>query len=151
MLDFLAIAFVGLDPIGNISLVLQIVILFLLILGLPFFRGANSNKNIVFHGYSTVAALVLHMILIFVVMVPSFVDGLPDLSELSVLASLNLWSHIILGTAAEVLGIIIVAVWFTKPLAQLACVKMKRWMMPLFIIWVISIVNGTVIHVLGLL
>ena len=110
MFEVLAVAFVGLDPIGNISMVLQVVILFLLILGLPFFRGSTSPKNMMWHGYSTVIALVLHMILIFVVMVPSFLDGFAELSGLSILASLTLWSHVILGTAAEILGIFIVAV-----------------------------------------
>ena len=67
---------VALDPVGNVSLVLQIVILFLLVLGLPFFRGQINKKNFMFHGYSTVAAIVLHTALIFVVMVPSFTGGL---------------------------------------------------------------------------
>jgi hypothetical protein len=151
MFELLAVAFMGLDPIGNISLVLQVVILFLLILGLPFFRGSTSPKNMMLHGYSTITALVLHMILIFAVMVPSFLDGFAELSGLSVLASLTLWSHVILGTAAEILGIAIVAVWFSKPLSNMACGKMKRWMMPLFVIWIISIINGIIIHVFGLL
>jgi hypothetical protein len=140
-----------LDPIGNISLTLQIVILFLLILGLPFFKGQKEQKNITVHGYFTVAALVLHTILIFLVMIPSFSDGLSEVGELSLLNSFTVWSHAVLGTTAEVLGIIIIAFWLSKGPKKMACWKLKKWMIPTFVIWVISIVNGALIHILGML
>ena len=142
---------VALDPVGNVSLVLQIAILFLLVLGLPFFRGQTNRKNFMFHGYSTVAALVLHTFLIFLVMIPSFTGGFSDLGGLSLFASATVWSHVVLGTAAEVLGIIVVAAWAIKGPSKLFCVRWKKWMMPLFAIWVISIINGTLIHILGML
>ena len=142
---------IPLDPIGNISLILQIVILFLLILGLPFFRGQKDQKNITWHGYCTVAALVLHTILIFLVMIPTFTGGLGELGELSLLNLFTVWSHIVLGTAAEVLGVIIIAFWLGKGPKKMACWKLKKWMLPTFVIWVISIVNGTLIHILGML
>ena len=141
----------ALDPIGNISLALQIVILFLLILGLPFFRGAINRKNLVWHGYSTVAALVLHSILIFLVMIPSLSNGIGELAEISILNLFTIISHAILGTLAEILGLTIVLLWVISGINSMACGKRKRWMMPLFIIWVISIVNGILIHVLGML
>jgi hypothetical protein len=140
-----------LDPIGNISLTLQIVILFLLIVGLPFFRGQKEQKNITVHGYFTVVALVLHTILIFLVMIPSFSDGLSELGELSLLNSFTVWSHAVLGTTAEVLGIMIIAFWLSKGPKKRACWKLKKWMIPTFAIWVISIVNGALIHILGML
>lgn len=141
----------ALDPVGNISLVLQIVILFLLVLGLPFFRGPRDQKNLTWHGYSTVAALVLHTILILTVMIPSFSEGLTELADLDLFSSLTIWSHIILGTTAEALGILIIGLWLGRGPKKMACWKMKRWMMPTFVIWVLSIINGTLIHVLGLL
>ncbi len=141
----------ALDPVGNISLALQIVILFLLIVGLPFFRGSANRRNWMLHGYSTVAALILHTILIFIIMVPSFTEGLPDIGDLSLLNSVTVWSHIVLGSAAEVLGIIVIAYWAAKGPSKLACGRLRRWMIPIFIIWVISIVNGALIHVLGML
>jgi hypothetical protein len=57
--------------VGNVSLALQIVILFLLVLGLPLLRGRSTRRTLMLHGYSTVLALVFHTILIFIVMVPS--------------------------------------------------------------------------------
>lgn len=112
-----------LDPVGNVSLVLQIVILFLLVLGLPFFRGSTGAKNWMWHGYSTVAALALHTILIFIVMVPSFTSGLDELGGLSLFDSVTVWSHIVLGTTAEVAGIILVAFWIGTGPSKLACYR----------------------------
>ena len=142
---------VALDPIGNVSLALQIVILFLLVLGLPFFRGPSSRKNFMLHGYSTVIALVLHTILIFLVMVPTFTNGLSELAGLSLFDSETVWSHIVLGTAAEALGFMLVAVWLRGGPSKLGCAKWRKWMTLIFVVWVISIINGTLIHILGML
>jgi hypothetical protein len=127
------------------------VILFLLILGLPFVRGIGGKKNLMRHGYLTVLALVLHTLLIFIVMIPSFSGGFGELGELSFLNAFNVWSHAILGTAAEILGLIVVGFWLSKPLSNMACVRMKKIMLPLFIIWTISLINGALIHILGML
>ncbi len=142
---------VPLDPIGNISLILQVTILFLLILGLPFVRGKDGKKNLMRHGYSTIAALILHSILILLVMIPVFSNGIPELSDLSIFSSITVYSHIILGSLAEILGLIIVIFWFGKPLVNMACLKFKKIMLPLFIIWIIALINGSIIHVFGLL
>ncbi len=141
----------ALDPVGNVSLTLQIVILFLLILGLPFVRGPSNKKNLMLHGYLTVLALALHTILIFAVMVPSFENGFAEFGDLSLLSSFTVWSHAILGTAAEVLGILLVATWLIYGPSKMRCGRWKKWMAPIFVIWVISIVNGALVHILGLL
>jgi hypothetical protein len=142
---------VPLDPIGNISLVLQVVILFVLLLGLPFVKGTGNSKNFIRHGYLTVLALVLHAILIFIVMIPAFAEGIVEISNLPLLSTINVLSHAILGTIAEVLGFVIVGLWVSKPLKNMACLKAKRIMLPLFIIWTISLINGAIIHILGML
>ena len=140
-----------LDPVGNISLALQVVILFLLILGLPFFRGQKEQKNLIAHGYSTVAAVVLHTILIFAIMIPSFASGLLVIGDLSVFDSFTVISHGVLGTIAEILGLLIIAIWLSKGPKKMACWKWRRWMAATFIIWVISLVNGTLVHILGMI
>ena len=142
---------VALDPVGNVSLVLQISILFLLILGLPFVKSAGSKKNFERHGYLTALALGLHTVLIFVVMVPTFTGGLGELSGLSLLDSFNVISHVVLGVTAEVLGIFLVAAWLRRGPSKMACVRWRKWMVPTFVIWVVSIVGGTLIHVIGML
>jgi uncharacterized membrane protein YozB (DUF420 family) len=140
---------------GNISLVFQIIILFLLLVGLPLIRrrkGSVDNKNLIRHGYFTALALILHTVLIISVMAPSFLtEGLTELGEFSAFSSIMFWSHIVLGTAAEVLGVVIVGLWLSRGPSKLTCFKYKKWMTPLFIIWVISIINGALIHLLGLM
>ena len=148
MLNYVAVA---LDPVGNVSLSIQVAILFLLILGLPFIkRGESPKENLIVHGYLTLAAILLNTILILIVMVPSFIVGLGELTTLSFLASLTFWSHAVLGAIAEVLGIILVASWLSKTPSKMACVKTKAWMWPTFIIWTISVITGAIIHILGL-
>ena len=140
-----------LDPVGNVSFILQVVILFLLILGLPLARGVGGKKNLMRHGYLTVLALILHTLLVFIVMIPSFSNGLGELSGLSFFYAFTVWSHAILGTAAEILGIIVVGFWFSKPLSNMACARTKKIMLPLFIIWTLAIINGALVHILGML
>jgi hypothetical protein len=142
---------VPLDPVGNVSFVLQIVILFLLILGLPLARGFGVKKNLMRHGYLTVLALILHTLIIFIVMIPSFGNGLGDLGELSFPYSFTVWSHVVLGTVAEVLGVLVVGFWVSKPLSNMACARVKKLMLPLFVIWTLAVVNGALVHILGML
>jgi hypothetical protein len=139
------------DPVGDISLVLQVVILFVLILGLPFVKGLGVKKSFFMHGYLTIFALILHSVLIFIVMIPVFNNGIGELGGLSFLAALTVWSHVILGTVAEILGIIVIGFWVSKPLSNMACLRMKNVMLPLFIMWTLSIINGAIIHILGML
>jgi len=143
---------IPLDPLGNIILALQIVILFLLIIGLPLVRGERNLENLTLHGYLTLAAIILHTIIIAIIMAPSTSTNFEEIiGELNPLSAVIIWSHLILGTAAEVLGIILIGAWLSKPTSRINCTKLKKWMMPTFIIWVISIINGAAIHILGLL
>ncbi|HSQ48997.1 MAG TPA: hypothetical protein VLL96_04870 [Candidatus Deferrimicrobiaceae bacterium] len=145
---------VDLDPVGNVSLVFQIIIVFLLLIGLPLLRrkkGSVNNKNLIRHGYFTTIALILHSVLIISVMVPGFTEGLLELGELSTFSSAMFWSHIVLGTTAEIIGIVIVGLWLGRGASKLTCFKHKKWMTPLLVIWIISIINGALIHLLGLM
>jgi hypothetical protein len=141
---------IPLDPVGNTSLALQVIILFLLVLGLPLSKEKITPKSLLRHGYFTVAALVLHTILIFVVMVPSLGDGLGSLGSLSLWEALIVWSHVVLGAMAEIIGIIIIVPWVRSP-RKMGCARRKPWMTPLFIIWVVSVINGALLHILGIL
>jgi hypothetical protein len=137
------------DP-GDASLVLQVAVFFLLILGLPFVKGIGTKKNFIIHGYLTVFALILHIIGTLIVMIPSFGSGFAGLSEISFFSSFIFWPHVILGTVAPILGFIVVGFWVSKPLSNMACLKMKKMMMPLLIIWAISLIFGALVHILGI-
>jgi len=84
-------------------------------------------------------------------MIPGFTEGLLELEELSMFGAAMFWSHIALGTAAEVLGIVIVGLWLGRGASKLTCYRQKKWMTPLLVIWVISILNGALIHLLDLM
>jgi hypothetical protein len=140
-----------LDPEGNVTLVLQVAIIFLLVLGLPFVRRFRGEKGLLWHGYLTVLAVVLHSILIFVVMVPAFVVGVGGLGGTGLVDELTVWVHVVLGSVAEVLGVVLVAAWLRRGPAAMACAEWWRWMWPTFIIWVVSLVGGAVIHVVGMI
>jgi hypothetical protein len=135
------------DP-GDASLVFQVVIFFLLILGLPFVKGIGSKKNFMIHGYLTIFALILHVVGTFIVMIPSFGSGFGGLGGLSLPSALVFWSHVTLGTLAEILGFIVVGFWVSKPLLNMTCLKMWRLMLPLLIIWAMSLVFGALVRIL---
>ena len=84
-------------------------------------------------------------------MVPAFSNGIGELGGLSIFSSVTVWSHVVLGTAAEALGIFLVVLWVSKGPKKLGCARWKKWMTPIFVIWVISVVNGALIHILGML
>jgi len=142
---------VPLSPIGNVVLSLQIVSLFLLILGLPFVKRKGHKKNLIRHGYLVTLALVLHTVTMLIVMVPSFSINLNSIENLSILQSITVWLHAATGTAAEILGIFMVAEWAFKPLQQMTCARRKWLMMPTFIIWTVSLITGAVILVVGII
>ncbi len=142
---------VPLSPIGIVVLFLQIVSLFLLIPGLPFVRRKGVKRNLIRHGYLAALALVLHTITMLVVMVPSFSVNFDSIGDLSILQSLTVWLHVATGTAAEILGIFIVASWAFKPLQQMTCARRKWLMMPTFIIWTVSLISGAVILAVGII
>jgi hypothetical protein len=137
--------------LGSVSLAFQVIILFLLIIGLPFVKGKDSAINAKRHGYSTLAAVTLHTILIFGIMIPSLSSNLSGIANFSPIESIVVWSHMILGILAEVLAVSLVASWLLKSPSKMTCYRTKAWMTPIFVIWAISIVNGALIHILGIL
>jgi len=117
----------------------------------PFARGAGNKKNFIRHGYLTIFALVLHTALTFIIMVPTFTEGIVDISGFPLLFQINVLVHVILGFTAEVLGYVVVGFWVSKPLNNLGCMKARKIMLPLFIIWTISLVSGALIQIFGML
>jgi uncharacterized membrane protein YozB (DUF420 family) len=138
------------DP-GDASLAFQVVVFFLLVLGLPFVKGIGTKKNFMIHGRLTFLALMLHAILIFIAMVPSLGGGSGGVTGLSFLYASIFWSHVILGTAALILGFTIIGFWVYKPLSNMECMRVKKVMAPLLIIWAISLINGSLVHILKII
>jgi hypothetical protein len=137
--------------LGGISLALQVVILFLLVLGLPFVRGVSGRKNLSIHGYVTVSAVVLHTILIFVVMIPSALTDFASLSNLSIPDQILAMAHAVLASITEALAIAVIGIWLLKSPSKMACFRYRKWMIPLFIIWTLSVVTGAIGYFFGIL
>ena len=135
---------------GDISFVLQVIILFMLVLGLPLARGTSNKKNLIRHGYLTVFALLLQTIWVFAFLIYLAVDGLSTMYGLPILNLTAILSHLILGTEAIVLGFIVVGLWLSQPLGNMNCNRAKRIMLPLLIIWILSLVIGAITHIFDL-
>jgi hypothetical protein len=139
------------ESANNISLVLQIVIVLLLVLGLPLTRGqVKGSKNLVRHGYLTVVAVVLHTILVLFVMIYLPIEEYSTILSLPVINAVAVLSHIILGIIALALGYVIVGLWIAKSTGNMYCFKLKTLMLPTLIIWIISLIVGISIHLLEL-
>jgi hypothetical protein len=84
-------------------------------------------------------------------MIPSLAGGVNEFADMSLIASVTVWSHVVLGTLAWILGIIIIASWLWKGPSKMTCAVWRKWMMPVFIIWMISIFNGALVHIFSLI
>ncbi len=138
--------------LGDVSLIFQVVILFLLALSLPFVkRGRGSERDYTIHGYLTLLAVVVHSVFVFWIMVPSLVGGFSSLGELGILETANVWLHVALGTIAEVLGVVLVVSWFVRPRTEMACAGLRQWMLPTFLIWTVALAAGVLVHLLEMM
>ena len=84
--------------------------------------------------------------MVVVVMIILALDGYSDILSLPPLSLVVDLGHIILGFAALVLGWVVVAFWFSKPLTTAGCYKVKKLMLPLTIVWALSLVMGAIVH-----
>jgi len=137
-----------LDLMGNITLTLSMIILFMLVLGLPLVRGINNKQNLIRHGYLTIGAMILQTILVFVVMVPSVLRSTSAILVLMPFYAANSWAHFILGAIAEVLGFWFVGLWLLYSQSKMRCATAKKYMTPTLVIWIVAIITGALIHLL---
>jgi hypothetical protein len=103
------------------------------------------------HGFFSVAAIILNLATIISVMIPVFVGDLGSVSNFSLVQSLTVWLHVILGIVAIVLGLMIIFSWVTHPLGELGCSKLWRLMIPTFVIWAFVLVLGLAIHIFNII
>ena len=127
--------------VATSSLVLQLIVLGLLLLGYNFKRQKKYRK----HGFSMFAAVLIHLITILVVMVPSFgaiiffETGLPSyIVALSVV-------HGLLGLLAFIFGLWLVASWRFRVSPQ-NCFPKKKFMRVTIIIWITAIILGAAMY-----
>jgi membrane-associated HD superfamily phosphohydrolase len=135
------------DPLALLataSLITEIIVLFLLVFGYSLKRRVKIRQ----HGITMAAAVVLHLITIFAIMIPAFV--LVIAPEYIIPAPLGLVSavglmHGVTGILAIALGIWLVGAWHFSEDVK-GCYSRKKFMLGTFIIWVIGLIFGIVLY-----
>lgn len=126
---------------ADLNLVVQVVMGFALLFGMALARRGNYRA----HKYCQSSVMILNLVLIFLIMAPSFhkqvQPQVPDgLKEAYYLVP---YIHATLGTIAEVLGLYIVLVAATKLLPKkLRFRRYKPWMRTELALWWLVIVIG---------
>jgi membrane-associated HD superfamily phosphohydrolase len=128
--------------IGTASLALQIVVLLLLIVGYNYKRRMKFKQ----HGTILGLAVILHLVMIFAIMIPSFYFLIPAfLIPSAVLNTLVVLIHAVSGTAAIIMGVYLIGVWgFRKDMKS--CFRRKVPMRYTFIVWIVSLIFGILLY-----
>lgn len=132
------------EYLGDISLVLNIVALILVTIGV--FGRRASKQALMRHGYLSILGFAIKLATVFAVMIPVLVIEGPEILEFSALSLGLVGLKVVLGIVGDVMGFVCIVPWFLKPIGQMNCKIVKRWMMPTFIVWIVSIILGVVIH-----
>ena len=132
--------------VDTVFILIQIVIVFMLFLGLPLAKGTPNKKNLIRHGYLTVFALALHTNMVIIVMIFLAMDGFMAITDLPTLNLVAVIFHSIVGAVAMGLGFVIIGFWLSKPVGTMNCYRAKKLMLPTLITWVVSLVLGIIIH-----
>ena len=130
---------------GNISIIVNTFALLLLIVGV--IRRKGSKKVLMRHGYLSILGFALKMITVFVIMIPTFVMTPLEMDKFSLIDYWIIITKVTLGILGTIMGFICIIPWFFKPLDRMACNRVKRWMLPTFIVWALSVLLGAIVHV----
>ena len=130
--------------IATTSLTIQFIVLFLLVYGYLLKRRLKFRQ----HGITMAVAVVLHLAMVFVIMIPSFVFAV--FPEYIVRSPLELTSiiglvHEVAGALAISLGVWLVASWrFRRDFK--GCFNKKKIMLGTMIIWVAALLFGIALY-----
>jgi hypothetical protein len=132
------------ETLVNVSLVLQVGILVLLFVAAEFAYRRDFTK----HGWTTTIAVALHSATILIVMIPSLLEEVSLLTELST-AGLVTQVHVILGTTAWILGLASISWWGIrkKTHSSLPSRFKRKWVMRIMLlVWIAALVIGIILH-----
>ena len=127
---------------ATISFVIQLVVLGLLSGGV----WLKATKKFRQHGITMLIAVVLHVIMIFAWMIPSFNLFIsPSPINLADTFTVIILVHAFTGIIATVLGIWLVAAWRLKADMK-TCFAKKRIMLATITLWLIALVIGFILY-----
>jgi hypothetical protein len=128
--------------VATVSLIVQIVVLLLL----GYSLSLKQHKKFKPHGITMAVAVVLHIVMIFAIMIPSFLVIVPEfilrvpLDTISIVGLI----HGGTGTIAAILGLYLIIAWhFSKDLT--GCFKRKNVMRSTIAVWFISLILGIIL------
>jgi len=124
------------------NLYLQIVFLAVVFVSLVF----KKQKNFRLHGITMLVAVVLHLISVLVVMIPSYLSLLPQVSQ-SIMSApvITILVHGVIGILTVALAIWIVASWRLRQSLKY-CMPKKKAMRVTLILWVITIILAILLY-----
>ena len=125
--------------IATISLVIQLAVLTLLLIGYEFKRRLRYRV----HGIFMLSAVILHLAAIFAIMVPSFIAI--TIEKPSTLITTIAPLHATAGTITAILGIWIVGGWRLRQSTQY-CAPKKKFMLATLILWSATIAFGIIFY-----
>ena len=138
------------ELVGDVSLVLNVLALFLVLIGV--FGRRGSRKTLLRHGYLSVAGLALKIATVVAAMIPPLLLEFPqELQEFSVFQTSFLAVKVTLGIAGMIMGLICIVPWLLKNREEKSCDKVRRWMLPTLIVWILEVVLGAIVHLGGIL
>ena len=128
----------------DLTLIFQIIVLFILLLGLKYKMDKKFRK----HGIAMSIGVVLHVISILAIMIPSMIN-FSDLliTEISSIPIIITWIHAILGLLSVIIGVFLVVEWRFRAPPKMTCVKRKPLMTPLLIMWILALILGIIIYI----
>ena len=125
--------------ITDINLLIQIISFIILLSGLIY----KAKGNFKLHGSFMGLAVFLHLISFLIAMGPSFIGGFDFFTtDTSLTGVQTMWVHAIAGTAALILGIVLVIAWILQSSNVKACIRRKRLMDITALLWTISLIFG---------
>jgi hypothetical protein len=138
------------ELVGDASLVLNVLSLFLVSIGVIGRRG--SRKVLLRHGYLSVAGLALKLATVFAAMIPPLLLDFPqELSEFSVFQTSFLAVKVTLGIVGVIMAFVCIVPWLLKNREEGSCLRVKRWMGPTLIVWTLEVVLGAAVHLGGII
>jgi uncharacterized membrane protein YozB (DUF420 family) len=127
---------------STISLVIQLVVLGLLLGGV----WLKATKKFRQHGIAMLIAVVLHAVMIFAWMIPSFDLFIsPGPINLADTITVIILVHAFTGIIATVLGIWLIAAWHLKADMK-TCFAKKRIMLATITLWLIALLIGFILY-----
>ena len=138
------------ELVGDVSLVFNVLSLLLVVIGV--FGRRGSSKVLLRHGYLSVVGLALKIVTVIAAMIPPLLFEFPmELQELSVFQMSFLVVKVTLGIAGTIMGLICIVPWLLKNREEKSCDKVRRWMLPTLIVWILAVVLGAITHLGGIL